>query len=117
MFMQVQPLRLFTSIAGTQTCSMLKKFLCIGIILCPVLAKAQQSRADFESGLDMMVKQGQIRREGNKIIFLNQRPGDTAFLRDLYNKMLEKTDQSQNPYSIAFEIAPQYITKKPLPIK
>jgi hypothetical protein len=52
---------------------MLKKFLCIGIILCPFLSRARQSREDFERSLDVMVKQGQIRREGNKIIFLNQR--------------------------------------------
>jgi len=71
---------------------MCKTLLGLAILLCPFLSPAQQSKADFERGLSMMEQQGQIRREGNKIIFLNQRPGDTAFMREMYNKMLEKTD-------------------------
>src|SRR5882757_9635560 len=91
---------------------MYKKLLSLVIILYPFFSRAQQS--DLEKGLSVMEKQGQIRREGNRIIFLNQRPGDTAFLREMYNKMLEKTDKSKNPYTIAFEIAPQYQSKTPL---
>lgn len=94
---------------------MCKAFLCLAVILYPFLSYAQQSRADFERGLSVMEKQGQIRREGNKIIVLNQRPGDTAFARQLYNKMLEKVDQSKNPYTIAFEIGPRYKNIKPAP--
>src|SRR5258707_1272091 len=86
--------------------SMCKTLLIIALALCPFLTRAQQSPSDFERGLSVMEKQGQIRREGNKIIFLNMRPGDTAFSREMYNKMLEKTDKSKNPYTIAFEIAP-----------
>src|ERR1700760_4547182 len=89
-----------------------KKLLSLVIILYPFFSRAQQS--DFEKGLTMMEKQGQIRREGNKIIFLNQRPGDTAFMREMYNKMLEKTDKTKNPYTIAFEVGPQYQSKTPL---
>src|SRR5882757_6352561 len=91
---------------------MYKKLLSLVIILYPFFSRAQQS--DLEKGLSVMEKQGQIRREGNRIIFLNQRPGDTAFLREMYNKMLEKTDKSKNPYTIAFEIAPQYQSKTPI---
>lgn len=89
-----------------------KKLLHLIMVLFPLCVFAQQSAEDLERALGMMEKQGQIRREGNKIIFLNQRPGDTAFLREMYNKMLENTDKSKNPYTIGFEIGQQYLTKK-----
>ncbi|MGC4100044.1 membrane dipeptidase [Ferruginibacter sp.] len=93
---------------------MRKKLFYLAIFLFPFLCSAQQSREDFERGLKVMEQQGQIRRNGNLIIVLNQRPGDTAFMRDLYNRMLEKVDQSKNPYTIGFEIDPKYLTNTPV---
>src|SRR6185503_11663564 len=94
---------------------MSKTILGLAMLLCSFLSQAQPSKADLERSLSMMEKQGQIRREGNKIIFLHQRPGDTAFLREMYNKMLEKVDPAKNPYTIAFDIGPQYKNNKPAP--
>lgn len=56
-----------------------------------------------------MEQNGEIRRDGYNIIFLNQRPGDTAMLREFYNVMLDKIDPAKNPYSISFEINPKYL--------
>ncbi len=92
-------------------------FICMKKLLSAVVffvfttftATGQQSREDFERGLSIMEQRGEIRRDGNRIIFLKQRPGDTALLRQVYVAMLSKVDQSKNPYSIAFEIDPKYI--------
>lgn len=79
---------------------------------------AQSSQADLERGLQQMEIRGELRRNGNQIIFLKQRPADTALMRELYQEMFEKVDN--NPYQIAFEIDPKYLTKKqkaPVPVK
>src|SRR5215218_1838547 len=92
---------------------MKKLITALFFLLIAFLSVAQQSREDFERGLKIMEQRGEIRREGNKIIFLNLRPADTAISREIYSKMLDKMDPSVNPYSIAFEIDPKY-SKKPI---
>ncbi len=76
---------------------------------------AQSSQADLERGLQEMERRGELRRNGMQIIFLKQRPADTALMRQVYQKMFEKID---NPYQIGFEVDPKYLVgKKNLPGK
>lgn len=100
-----------------QNLTMLKKTIALLLFSLPFVIKAQQSREDFERALHLMEQQGQIRLDGNKIIFLHMNPGDTAFYRQMYGSMLSKADQSKNPYSIGFDIDPKYVKNIPLKIK
>jgi C1q domain len=78
---------------------------------------AQISKEHFEDGLSKMEKNGEIRREGNKIIFLKLSKGDTAFYRETYNNFLKQVPD--NPYTIAFEVLPAKNTliKNATPVK
>ncbi len=71
---------------------------------------AQSSKEDVERALQQMERAGELRRNGNQLIFLKMRPGDTAFARELYQKMVEKVEN--NPYQVAFEIDPKYLKSK-----
>lgn len=71
---------------------------------------AQSSQADLERGLQQMEIRGELRRNGNQLIFLKQRPADTALMRQLYQKMFEKIDN--NLYQIAFELDLKYLKGK-----
>ncbi len=90
---------------------MLRLLLSLTVLFsCFLNCMAQSSREDAERYFQEMEKRGELRRNGNQLIFLKMRPGDTAFARDLYQKMVEKVDN--NPYTIAFEIDPKYLTNK-----
>lgn len=90
---------------------MVQRFLLLPFfVLCMLNSIAQSSKEDIERGLQQMERAGDIRRSGSQIIFLKMKPGDTAFTRELYLKMLEKVEN--NPYKIAFEIDPKYLTSK-----
>lgn len=96
---------------------MLKKTVLLLFASIPFLVKAQQSKEDVERGLRLMEQQGQIRINGNQVIFLHMNPGDTAFYRQMYSGMLSKADPSKNPYSISFEIDPKFAKNTPAKIK
>jgi len=100
-----------------QNHAMLKKTIVLLLAILPFIVKAQQSREDFERGLHMMEQQGQIRLDGNKIIYLHMNPADTAFYRQLYNNMLANVDKSKNPYTFGFEVDPKFVKNTPLTIK
>jgi hypothetical protein len=72
---------------------------------------AQQTLENIERGISIMESKGELRREGNKLIFLKISAGDTAFYKNMYLKMFESTPN--NPYSFAFEIP----TAKPKKLK
>jgi len=98
---------------------MLRLLLSLTVLFsCYLSSIAQSSKEDLDRGLQEMERRGELRRNGNLITFLKQRPADTAFMRELYQKMFEKVDN--NPYQIAFEIDPKYVTNKqkaPVPVK
>ena len=81
------------------------------LFYCCISGMAQSSKEDLDRGLQEMERRGELRKSGNLITFLKQRPADTAFMRELYQKMFEKVEN--NPYQIAFEIDPKYLKEKP----
>lgn len=70
----------------------------------------QRTREDIERGLSQMEKNGELRREGNRIIFLKISKGDTAFFSEMYRNMLKEV--KDNPYTIAFEFSQQAVKSK-----
>ena len=90
---------------------MLRLFLLLTVLFsCYLNGIAQSTKEDLDRGLQQMERRGELRRNGNHLIFLKMRPGDTAFAREMYQKMVEKVDN--NPYTIAFEIDPKYLKNK-----
>jgi C1q domain len=87
------------------------------VMLTTATAVAQQrTQEEVERGLKQMEQNGEIKREGNKIIFLKIAKGETAFFGEMYHNMLK--DVKGNPYTISFSLpSNNKMPNNALPIK
>jgi hypothetical protein len=79
-------------------------------LLLSLQSYAQQTKENLERRIAIMEANGELRKEGNKLIFLNVNEGDTAFYTSMYRQMLNKV--KDNPYTFSFEFKKNKNTTK-----